>query len=140
MIFILNDIKRDDFIKGLEVLGNDKKWFLFFYKLKELRYFSISYLIEDNYQIIGMGYLYKMVSKNDYSFFINTNYRREGYAKKIVVELIKTDHCTQFSVSENNTGALSFFRSIEELYVPMKNTKTKTVIFHKNENKYQHNI
>ncbi len=132
MTFILNDIKRDDFMKGHGILGTDKKWFLYFYKLKDLHFFSISYLIEDNCRIIGMGYLYKLVSKNDYSFFINPNYRQKGYAKKFVEKLIKTDHSIQFSVSEHNSGALSFFRSIEELHISLKNTKTKTVIFHKN--------
>jgi predicted acetyltransferase len=131
MTFILNDIKRDDFLKGLEVLGTDKKWFLYLYKLKDLQFFSISYLIEDNSTIIGMGYLYKIVSKNDYSFFINPNYRKKGIAKKFVEKLIKTDHNIQFSVSEHNSGALSFFRAIEELYVSMNNTKSKTVVFGK---------
>jgi hypothetical protein len=73
MTFILNDIKRDDFIKGLEVLSTEKKWFLFFYKINDLRFFSILYLIEDNWRVIGIGYLYKIVSKKDYSFFINPN-------------------------------------------------------------------
>jgi hypothetical protein len=132
MTFIINDIKRDEFIKGLEVLGTDKKWFLFFYKSKDLRFFSISYHVEDNCRVIGMGYIYKMASKNDYSFFINSNYRQRGYGKKFVEELIKNDYSIQFSVSEYNSGALSFFQSIEKLYVPMKITKTKTVIFYKN--------
>jgi hypothetical protein len=131
MTFILNDLKRDDFIKGLEVLGNEKKWFLFFYKLNNLRLFSISYLIEDNWRIIGMGYLYATDSKKDYSLFINPNYRKRGYGKKFVEELIKTDHNIQFSVSEHNPGALNFFRTIEELYVPIRNTKSKTVVFRK---------
>ncbi len=131
MTFILNDIKRDAFVKGLEVLGNEKKWFLYFYKLNDLRLFSISYLIEDNCRIIGMGYLYKIISKNDFSFFINPNFRKRGYGKKFVEELIKTDHNIQFSVSEHNTGALIFFRTIEELYVQMNNTKSKTVVFGK---------
>jgi hypothetical protein len=131
MTFILNDIKRDDFIKGLEVLGTDKKWFLIFYKLKKLRFFSITYLFEDNFRIIGMGYLYKIGSMNDYSFFINPNSRHRGYGKKFVQELIKTNEIIQFSVSEHNLGSLSFFRSIEELYIQIKITRTKTIIFKK---------
>ena len=83
-----------------------------------------------------MGYLYKIVSKNDYSFFINPNYRQRGYGKKFVEELIKTDHSIQFSVSKHNTGTLNFFWTIEELYVPMKNTKSKTVYFQKNAMNY----
>jgi predicted acetyltransferase len=131
MTFILNDIKRNDLIKGLEVLGTEKKWFLYFYRLNDLRLFSISHLIEDDLRIIGMGYLYKIASKKDYSFFINPNYRQRGYGKKFVKELIKTNCNVQFSVSEHNTGALKFFRTIEELNVQIKNTKSKTVVFRK---------
>jgi hypothetical protein len=131
MTFILNDINRDYFIKGLEVIGIDKKWFLFFYKLKKLRIFSISYFTEDNNRIIGMGYLYKIGSKNDYSFFINTKYRRRGYGKGFVEEIIESDPNYQFSVSEYNIESLSFFRSIKKLQIETVNTKTKTIIFEK---------
>ena len=131
MTFILNDIKRNDLIKGLEVLGTEKKWFLYFYRLNDLRLFSISHLIEDDWRIIGMGYSYKIVSKKDYSFFINPNYRQRGYGKKFVEELFKTDCNIQFSVSEYNNGALSFFRTIEDVNVQIKNTKSKTVVFTK---------
>jgi GNAT superfamily N-acetyltransferase len=131
MTFILNEIKRNDFIKGLSNIGPDKKWFLYIVKLKNLNFFNISYQIEGNIQIIGMGNIYKLNQKNDYSFFIFPQYRRKGFGKKFITELIQINNNIQFTVSEYNKESLSMLQSIDELKIQMKTTETPIIIFEK---------
>lgn len=131
MTFILNEIKRNDFIKGLSNIGSDRKWFLYIVKLKNLNFFTIYYKVEGNIKIIGMGNIYKLNSKNDYSFFIFPQYRRNGFGKKFIKELIQVNNNIQFTVSEYNKESLSMLQSIDELNIQMKTTETPIIIFEK---------
>jgi GNAT superfamily N-acetyltransferase len=131
MKFILNEIKRDEFIKGLAIIGSDKKWFLYIVKIKNLNFFNISYQIDAKIQIIGMGYIYKLNSKNDYSFFIFPQYRKKGLGKKFIKELIQINNNIQFTVSEYNKESLSMLQSIDGLSIQMKTIETPIIIFEK---------
>ena len=95
MTFILNDIKRDDFLKGLEVLGTDKKWFLYLYKLKVMNKSNYDLVLEviENYDSEDILNNFKNefeegsnISESDYFWFCE-NYIMDDLSEMIYIKL-----------------------------------------------------
>ena len=132
MTLFLNKIDKKEWIAQLKKIGTDQKWLLSIYMKKDNEFYSISYQKLSN-EIISIGacYFLKMDSGTDCSFFIFPEYRRKGFAKKFITEVISNYDNIQFTVSQYNKPSVSLFESIPLLKQSNVNERLKTMIYKK---------
>lgn len=132
MKFNLEISNRDHFIKKLNKIGSDKKWFSFVYHSIDFLYYDLNYLMDNNEIEIGQCLFKKIKSRNDCSLLIYPEYRNHFFAKMFIEQMIKNDKNIQFTVSKYNIKSMKLFESISELIKSEMNIRTKSYRFYKN--------
>jgi RimJ/RimL family protein N-acetyltransferase len=128
-------IDKKAWLSQLNKIGMDKKWFLSICNQLNTD-FNRLYILSSNEERIEIGgcAFTQFDDVVDCSIFIFPEYRRKGYAKKCISELISSFVNIQFTVSKYNTKSLSLFESIANLKKSEINTRNMTYSFTKNSN------
>ena len=139
MTLFLHKIDKNEWTAKLKKIGIDQKWLLSIYMEKATEFYSLDYQIF-NKEITSVGacYFLQMDSGIDCSFFIFPEYRRKGFAKKFISEVISNYDNIQFTVSKYNSPSLRLFDSIPVLKESQINEKNNTIIFSKKLNYVHH--
>jgi len=126
-------IDKKTWSSQLNRIGMDKKWFLSICNQVNIEFISleISSSSEERIQIGACSFTH-FNDMIDCSIFIFPEYRRKGYAKKCISELVSSIANIQFAVSKFNTNSLCFFETIENLKKSEIQSRNMTYIFIKN--------
>jgi hypothetical protein len=139
MILLFNKIETKKGIALLNKIGADKKWFLSFFNTKIDAVYSIDLAENDCTIQVGICIFVQYNLVTDCSFFIFPEYRRQGFARKIISDLTLKNENIKFTVSNFNTISLKLFESIEILTKSETKTKNNTCIFIKKPNHAHYN-
>jgi hypothetical protein len=128
-------IDKKTWLSQLNKIGLDKKWFLSISNQVNIDFISLDILLSNEERIqIGACSFTQFDDVIDCSIFIFPEYRRKGYAKKFISELISSFVNIQFTVSTYNSNSMRLFETIAILIKSEMNTKNKTYRFTKNSN------
>ena len=109
-------IDKKTWLLQLNKIGLDKKWFLSIGNPVNIDFISLDILSSNEERIqIGACSFTPFDDMIDCSIFIFPEYRRKGYAKKFISELISAFVNIQFTVSKYNSNSLRLFETIENL-------------------------
>ena len=123
-------ISRNIWISEQKKLGTDIKWFGKIPLETDTSFFMIEdYRSIKTPKMIGACFLYNIDSKVDCSFFVLPEFRRKGFAREFIIDLISKFEHIQFTVSKFNQPSLNLFKSIIQLENTMINEKNNTFIF-----------
>jgi hypothetical protein len=129
-------IDKKVWLSQLNKIGMDKKWFLSICNQINTDFISLDILSSnEEYIQIGACTITEFDDVTDCSIFIFPQYRRKGYARIYIYELVSSIANIQFTVSKYNTNSLSLFETTENLKKSEINTRKMTYIFTKNSNK-----
>lgn len=131
MKFNLEISNRPHFVKKLNKIGSDKKWFSFVYHSIDHFYYDLNYLTNKVEVEIGQCVLKKIKSSIDCSFLIYPEFRNHSFGKMFLEEMIQNEKNIQFTVSKYNINSIKLFESISELKKSELNMRTKTYRFYK---------
>lgn len=134
MKFNLKISNRPNFVKKINKIGSDKKWFCFVYHSVDLFYYDLNYITNKVKLEIGQCVLKKNKSSIDCSFLIYPEYRNNSFARMFLEQIVENEKNIQFTVSNYNINSMKLFESISELKKSEINIKTKTYRFYKNDN------
>ncbi len=135
MTFSESNIDKKTWLSQLNKIGMDKKWFLSICNQINTDFISIDILSSnEEYIQIGACSFTEFDNVVDCSIFILPQYRRKGFARIYISELISSIANIQFTVSKYNINSLCLFETIENLKKSEINTTNMTYIFTKNSN------
>ena len=129
MTYILTPINKSIWKTLLDHLGIEKKWLFFIPKDAKVDFFTIDLTDNNNRTLIGSAYLIHYPDAIDCSFFVLPEFRRKGFAREFIIDLISKFEHIQFTVSKFNQPSLNLFKSIIQLENTMINEKNNTFIF-----------
>jgi hypothetical protein len=125
-------IDKKVWLAQLNKIGVDKKWLLSISNQRNTNFHSLDILSSDVERMqIGACSFTQFNDIIDCSIFIFPEYRRKGYAKKYVTDLISNFVNIQFTVSKYNSNSLRLFETIAILKKSEINTRTRTYRFTK---------
>jgi hypothetical protein len=133
MKLVFNKLDKEEWSIQFKKIGLDRKWLLSIYQEISNEYYSFGYKSsQDNFITVGACYFVKFELVIDCSFFIFPEYRRKGFARSFISELISKYDDIQFTVSLYNKPSVSLFESIPFLKKTIVNERNHTVVFNKN--------
>jgi RimJ/RimL family protein N-acetyltransferase len=129
MTYILTPINKSIWKTLLDHLGIEKKWLFFIPKDAKVDFFTIDLTDNNNRTLIGSAYLIHYPDAIDCSFFVLPEFRRKGFARQFIIDLISKFEHIQFTVSKFNQPSMNLFSSMEILNDHSFNRVTNTHIF-----------
>jgi hypothetical protein len=132
MTLFLKNIDKIQWSNQLKNIGLDQKWLRSINNEIGNDFYSIVYKSEsgDNLQVGACNFL-KSNTKTECSFFIFPEYRRKGFAKRFITDVLLKSNNFQFTVSFYNKDSLKLFESIYFLLNSKMNERNRTFIYNK---------